>query len=70
MGDHRTEIRIKGSITVTSFVYDRNVVLELLKNLLGERLLYGTERLHDVLTDSLKITGILNRVDTPKFLLK
>jgi hypothetical protein len=70
VGDRRTEVRMKGSVTVTSFVYDRNTVLALLKNLLGERLLYGTERLHDVLSDSLKITSTLNRVDAPKFTLK
>jgi hypothetical protein len=37
---------------------------------MNERLLFGAERLHEVLPESLKITTILNRTENPKFILR
>ncbi len=70
VGDRRSEIHIKASITITSYVYNKDTALSYLRALMNERLLYGTERLHEILPESLKITTILNRADAPKFLLR
>jgi hypothetical protein len=51
-------------------VYNKNTALSYLRALMNERLLFGAERLHEVLPESLKITTILNRTENPKFILR
>lgn len=70
VGDRRSEIHMKASITIVSYVYNKDTALSYLRALMNERLLYGTERLHEILPESLKITTLLNRVDSPKFVLR
>jgi hypothetical protein len=70
IGDRRSDVRLKGSITIAAYVFDRTLTLSTLKGLLEDRLIYGTERLHDVLPETLKITSIVSRTDTPNFALK
>ena len=70
VGDRRGEVRMKASITIVSYIYNKDTALGYLKTLMNERLLYGTERLHEILPESLKITTILNRVEAPKFSLR
>ena len=70
IGDRRSEVRLRGAVTVAAHTYDRALVLSTLRSLLEDRLIYGTERLHDVLPETLKITGIVARADTPKFTVK
>lgn len=61
---------MKGEIHISAYIYNKDAALGYLRSLMNERLLYGTERLHEVLPESLKITTILNRSDTPKFVLR
>ena len=70
IGDKITDVTLKGKLKVTTYLFDRSVALTILKNLMSEKLLYGTERLHEILNDSLKITSIISRADTPQFSLK
>jgi hypothetical protein len=70
VGDRRSEIHIRASVTITSYVYNKDTALSYLRALMNERLLYGTERLHEILPESLKITTILSRADAPKFVLR
>ena len=55
---------------VSTYLYDKNTAFVILKALLGEKLLYGTEKLHEILNDSLKISAVIARQDTPQFGLK
>ncbi len=55
---------------VSTYLYDKNTALTLLKSLLGEKLLYGTEKLHEILTDSLKISTVIAKQEAPQFGLK
>lgn len=61
---------MRASISIVTYVYNKDTALGYLKALINDRLLSGTERLHEVLPESLKITTILNRVDSPKFVLR
>ena len=70
VGDRKSEVRLKGSITISAYVFDKTLTLITLKELLEDRLIYGTERLHDILPETLKITSIVSRLDTPNFVLK
>ncbi|MDD2745731.1 MAG: hypothetical protein PHU93_04295 [Candidatus Gracilibacteria bacterium] len=70
VGDRRSEVHIRATVTITSYVYNKDTALSYLRALMNERLLFGTERLHEILPDSLKITTILNRADAPKFMLR
>ncbi len=69
-GDRRTEVRMNATNTITAYVYNKNTALSYLRALMNERLLFGAERLHEVLPESLKITTILNRTENPKFILR
>lgn len=70
VGDRRTEVHMKASVTIVAYVYNKNTALSYLRALMNERLLFGTERLHEILPESLKITTILNRAEAPKFILR
>jgi hypothetical protein len=70
VGDRRSEVRIKGSITIAAYVFDKTLAAATLRSLLEEGLIYGTERLHLMLPETLKITNIISRADTPGFVLK
>ena len=70
IGDRRSEVKLRGAITVAAYTYDRALALSTLRTLLEDRLIYGTERLQDILPETLKITSIVSRTDTPKFIVK
>ncbi len=70
VGDRRTEVRMNATITISAYVYNKNTALSYLRALMNERLLFGTERLHEILPESLKVTTILNRTENPKFILR
>lgn len=70
VGDKISEVTLKGNVKVMTFTYDRTATLAALKNVLSEKLLFGTEKLHEVLSDSLKITAIISRNETPNFTMK
>ncbi len=70
VGDKITDVTLKGNLKVTTYLFDRAAALSILRNLMNEKLLYGTEKLHEILNDSLKITNIINRTETPQFALK
>ena len=57
-------------MAVTTYLYDRDAAFSILKNILSAKLLYGTEKLHEILSDSLKITNIVNRTTVPMFSMK
>ncbi len=70
IGEKIPEVKLRWFIQVSALTYDRTATLAILKNLLNEKRLYGTERLHEVLNDSLKITSIVSRNDDSAFSLK
>ena len=70
VGDRRSEVKLRGTVTVAAYTYDRALALSTLRALLEDRLIYGTERLQDILPETLKISSIVSRTDTPKFTVK
>jgi hypothetical protein len=70
VGDKVPQVTLGGSITVRAYVYNRMAVLQYLRNIMNERLLQWTEKLHDMLPETLRISAVLTRVDGPKFAVR
>lgn len=54
---------------VTAYTYDKKAALLILKNVLNQMLLFGTEKLISVNDDSIRVADVLSRSDNP-FVMK
>ncbi|MBW7954980.1 hypothetical protein H3C61_04165 [Candidatus Gracilibacteria bacterium] len=64
-GDKIDTFTLNGTITVEAYVYDKNVVLNLLKNIINDSLLTGTDKLIMIDENSIKMTLVLDKQTNP-----
>lgn len=63
--DKKEEFALKWTITVQTFIYNKTSVLTVLRSIIDESLLDGTDKLMFIDENSLRITLILERIDNP-----
>ena len=69
-GAKLSEVSLHGSAKVSAYTYERGQAVTYLSSILKDNLLYGTEKLHAINEDSLRISNILFRSDIRPFSLK
>lgn len=70
VGSRRSDVSLSGKAKAAAYVYDKGGAVSYLGGILRDNLLYGTEKLHTVNSDSFRITNILFRSDAPPFSMK
>lgn len=56
---------LKGSIEISSYVYNKTSVLSVLKNVINESLLSGTDKLMGIDEKSLRVSMVIERKNNP-----
>lgn len=70
VGARRNDVTIYGKAKASAYVYDKGAAISYLGSVLRDNLLYGTEKLHAINPDSLRITNVLFRSDSGPFSMK
>jgi hypothetical protein len=70
VGARRNDVTIYGKAKASAYVYDKGAAISYLGGVLRDNLLYGTEKLHAINPDSLRITNVLFRSDSGPFSMK
>lgn len=68
IGDKLSEVKLKWSGSLSTYVYDKNSTIFYLKTILNENILLWTEKLIWVNEDSLRISNILNQTVNPFYM--
>jgi hypothetical protein len=69
-GIRKSEITLSGTAKARAYVYDKSAAVAYLAGVLRENLLYGTEKLHAVNEDSLRVTNVLFKSASGPFSMK
>jgi hypothetical protein len=64
-GDKIEEVRIVGSASVRAYAYDASATRAYLHSILQEMLLFGTEKLIAFNDDSIRISNVVSRAESP-----
>lgn len=64
-GDKRDNFQLTGSATIETYIYNKNSVLNVLRNVINDSLLNGTDKLMYIDENSLRITVILQKSENP-----
>ena len=70
VGAKRSDVALSGKAVASAYVYDKGAAVSYLGGILRDNLLYGTEKLHTVNSDSFRITNILFRAPAAPFSMK
>lgn len=70
VGDRIDTVRLRATLRLKTYMYDKNATLFYLKSVLNDSILTGTEKLLGTNEDSVRISTVLSRQDTPYFSLK
>lgn len=63
IGDLTNDIDLKGSINISSLLYDRKTTIAYLISIFRDKLLYGTDKELGIHDDTLRLTNIVSRAD-------
>lgn len=65
VGEKREDFKLHGTITLNTYIYNKNSVLTLMKNIINDSLLSGTDKLIMIDNNSLRMSVILDQTTSP-----